>query len=60
MPTYTMPLNIILCLAAFWTGVIQGYMTGSWLVAAAWVTASFVLLTSERLIPARQADETQD
>ena len=53
MRTYELPLNIIVFLGAFWTAVIQGVATSSWLVVVLWLTFGFAALTSERLTPAR-------
>lgn len=53
MRTYVLPLNIIVFLGAFWTAVIQGLSTQSWLVVVLWLTFGFAALTSERLTPIR-------
>ncbi len=57
MPSYGMPLNVILFLASFWTATIYGIMSGDWLGAALCLTVGFLALTSERLTPARAEDD---
>jgi hypothetical protein len=50
---YSMPLNVIAFLAAFWTAVIHVAITREWLAGALWLTLGFAALTSERLTPVR-------
>lgn len=57
VPTYAMPLNVILFLASFWTAVIYAFATRNWLGSVLWLTVGFVALTSERLTPARPDDD---
>ncbi len=53
MQTYAMPLNVIVFLVAFWTAVIYGFATRSWVGALLWLTVGFAGLVSERLTPPR-------
>ncbi len=57
MPTYVLPVNVIVFIAAFWTAVLYGILTGNWLGSGLWLTLGFVALTSERLTPARAPDD---
>lgn len=57
MPSYGMPLNVILFIASFWTAVILGFTTRDWLGAGLVLTVGFLALTSERLTPARVEDD---
>jgi hypothetical protein len=59
VPTYAVPLNVIAFVAAFWTAVIHGATTRSWLGPVLWITVGFVALTSERLTPARAEDDDE-
>ena len=57
MPSYGMPLNVILFIASFWTAMIYGFATRDWLGATLCLTVGFLALTSERLTPARVEDD---
>lgn len=57
VPSYGMPLNVILFLASFWTAVIYAIATRNWLGSVLWLTVGFLALTSERLTPARPDDD---
>lgn len=53
MPTYAMPLNVIVFLGAFWTGLLYGFVTRNWAGSFLFITVGFVALTSARLTPRR-------
>lgn len=57
MPSYGMPLNVILFIASFWTAMIYGVASNDWLGAVLCLTVGFLALTSERLTPARAEDD---
>jgi hypothetical protein len=58
MPTYAVPLNVIVFLGAFWTGLLYGIVTRDWAGSLLFITVGFVALTSARLTPRR--DEGHD
>lgn len=55
--SYGMPLNVILFLASFWTAVIYAFATRNWLGSLLWLTVGVIVLTSERLTPARLEED---
>lgn len=57
MPTYVVPMNIVLFLGAFWSAVVYGLWTRDLLGAALCLTGGFACLTSRRLTPSRPDDK---
>ncbi len=53
VPTYEMPLNVIVFLGAFWTGLLYGFVTRDWAGSFLFISVGFVALTSTRLTPRR-------
>lgn len=57
MQSYGMPPNVILFLASFWTAVIYAFATRNWLGSLLWLTVGVLVLTSDRLTPARLEED---
>jgi len=52
-----MPLNVIVVLGAFWTGLLYGFVTRNWAGSFLFITVGFVALTSARLTPRRGEEQ---
>lgn len=48
-----MPLNVIVFLGAFWTGLLYGFVSRDWAGSFLFITVGFAALTSTRLTPRR-------
>lgn len=57
MPTYILPLNVVLFLGSFWTALIYAIWTHDLLGAALLLSMGVGCLTSRRLTPPRSDDD---